>query len=187
MKQSTQKGTPGCSAASPADYRGTRSSCDGRMTCRTLSSVRREGSMQDLNRDGAAAEHEQSVWKKGGTGRPDFAEELLPTDEEMLEKDLSESDTLGLELEEGGNAAGLLDAVAGLPSSDEMMLREEYRPTSPVYSSIALPEEDEVRAPNKKRPHAVASSDAVPEPEEQRSTSRGQRRTKMSLQPVTSL
>jgi hypothetical protein len=26
-------------------------------------------------------------------------------------------------LEEGGDAAGLLDAVAGLPSSDEMMVR----------------------------------------------------------------
>jgi hypothetical protein len=34
-------------------------------------------------------------------------------------------------------------------------------PTSPVYSSIDLPEEDELRAPKKKRPHAVASGDAI--------------------------
>ncbi|GAQ92910.1 hypothetical protein KFL_011960025 [Klebsormidium nitens] len=137
-----------------------------------------EGSMQEAT----LAEPEQTVCEFEGTRRPVFAEELPPADEEMLEKELSELDTLGLGLKEGGDAAGLLEAAC-LPSGDEMTLREGYMPTSPVYSSIDLPEEDEVRAPNKKRPHAVASGDAVPEPEEQRSTSRGQRRIKLSLQP----
>jgi hypothetical protein len=55
-----------------------------------------DGSMQEVIRAGAAAEHEQSCTEDGDPGRPDFAEELLPADEEMLEKDLSELDTLGL-------------------------------------------------------------------------------------------
>lgn len=54
-----------------------------------------DGSMQETNRDGAVAEPEQSVCKTGGTIR-DFAEVLLPANEEMLEKELSELDELGL-------------------------------------------------------------------------------------------